>query len=186
MLACAARASSSPVTGTDCIAVAAPLSGEPAQFAGKHTALGEAIGDAVYRATAEGIREWRVDFDEMQARIGRQTAARGQSLVAAVDVFLRRTRLEDARVGVPFAHLEHVFVDDALGDVQSVLQSLPSDNFRICARTIRWPRISPTTSIRRSVNWSSLPFGPSMRRLRRNVRLRGMFSSLFAFSELHQ
>ncbi len=64
-------------TGTDCIAVAAPLVGEPAQFAGKHTALGEAIGDAVYRATAEGIREWRVDFDAMQARIGRQPAARG-------------------------------------------------------------------------------------------------------------
>jgi adenosylcobinamide amidohydrolase len=62
-------------TGTDCIAVAAPLAGEPAQFAGKHTALGEAIGDAVYRATAEGIREWQVDFDEMQACIARQATA---------------------------------------------------------------------------------------------------------------
>lgn len=62
-------------TGTDCIAVAAPLTGEPAQFAGKHTALGEAIGDAVYRATADAIREWQVDFEEMQARIGRQATA---------------------------------------------------------------------------------------------------------------
>jgi adenosylcobinamide amidohydrolase len=62
-------------TGTDCIAVAAPLAGGPAEFAGKHTALGEAIGDAVYRATAEGIREWKVDFDEMQARVARQATA---------------------------------------------------------------------------------------------------------------
>jgi adenosylcobinamide amidohydrolase len=62
-------------TGTDCIAVAAPLAGEPAQFAGKHTALGEAIGDAVYRATADGIREWKVDFEAMQAGIARQTTA---------------------------------------------------------------------------------------------------------------
>jgi adenosylcobinamide amidohydrolase len=45
-------------TGTDCIVVAAPSDGEPAPWAGLHTAVGEAIGAAVYRATREGAEEW--------------------------------------------------------------------------------------------------------------------------------
>ena len=45
-------------TGTDCIVVAAPCEGEPFWCAGLHTAVGEAIGAAVYRATREGAEEW--------------------------------------------------------------------------------------------------------------------------------
>jgi adenosylcobinamide amidohydrolase len=48
-------------TGTDCIAVAAPLGDEPQHYAGKHTALGEATGAAVYRAVADGIKDWLID-----------------------------------------------------------------------------------------------------------------------------
>lgn len=48
-------------TGTDCIAIAAPLGDDAISYAGKHTAIGEAIGAAVYEATAEGIREWKLD-----------------------------------------------------------------------------------------------------------------------------
>jgi len=48
-------------TGTDCVAVAAPLGDEPLQYAGKHTALGEATGAAVYRAVADGIKDWLID-----------------------------------------------------------------------------------------------------------------------------
>lgn len=48
-------------TGTDCIAVAAPVGSDEISYAGKHTAIGEAIGAAVYEATAEGIREWKLD-----------------------------------------------------------------------------------------------------------------------------
>lgn len=48
-------------TGTDCIAVAAPPGDAETHFAGKHTALGEAIGAVVYRATAEGIADWKID-----------------------------------------------------------------------------------------------------------------------------
>ena len=45
-------------TGTDCIVVASPCEGEPARWAGLHTAVGEAIGAAVYRATREGAEDW--------------------------------------------------------------------------------------------------------------------------------
>ena len=47
-------------TGTDCIVVAAPAvsAGEPERFAGKHTAVGAAIGAAVYRAIDLGVRQW--------------------------------------------------------------------------------------------------------------------------------
>lgn len=48
-------------TGTDCIVVAAPLSGEPVACAGLHTAIGEAIGAAVYEATRDGAETWDVD-----------------------------------------------------------------------------------------------------------------------------
>lgn len=43
-------------TGTDCIAVAAPA-GDDA-FAGLHTAVGAAIGRAVYTAVSEGTARW--------------------------------------------------------------------------------------------------------------------------------
>ncbi len=45
-------------TGTDCIVVAAPCAREPEPWAGLHTAVGEAIGRAVYDATREGAEEW--------------------------------------------------------------------------------------------------------------------------------
>ena len=44
-------------TGTDCIAVAA-LAGDQ-QFAGLHTAIGEAVGRAVYDAVYAGAMAWR-------------------------------------------------------------------------------------------------------------------------------
>ncbi|MBA2125448.1 hypothetical protein DLM45_04315 [Hyphomicrobium methylovorum] len=55
-------------TGTDCIVIAAPI-GEPCDaHAGMHTAAGEAIGAAVYRAIAEGTEQWRLDFAALLAR----------------------------------------------------------------------------------------------------------------------
>lgn len=49
-------------TGTDCVAVLAPEGpGVPEPYAGKHTALGHVIGDAVYRATAQAIAAWQRD-----------------------------------------------------------------------------------------------------------------------------
>jgi len=45
-------------TGTDCIVVACPSRGEPTSSAGLHTAVGEAIGGAVYIATREGVEQW--------------------------------------------------------------------------------------------------------------------------------
>lgn len=49
-------------TGTDCIVVSAPLGDEPTPYAGMHTALGEAVGDAVLSATRAAIRAWRADY----------------------------------------------------------------------------------------------------------------------------
>jgi adenosylcobinamide amidohydrolase len=55
-------------TGTDCVAVLAPESLraaatgqalEAALYAGKHTAIGHVIGDAVFRATAVAIEQWK-------------------------------------------------------------------------------------------------------------------------------
>lgn len=43
-------------TGTDCIAVAAPPGDQP--FAGMHTAVGEAVGRAVYDAVKDGVSVW--------------------------------------------------------------------------------------------------------------------------------
>lgn len=45
-------------TGTDCIAVACPETGDAEPFAGLHTAAGEALGAAVYEAVRLGVREW--------------------------------------------------------------------------------------------------------------------------------
>ncbi|HRN83597.1 MAG TPA: adenosylcobinamide amidohydrolase [Hyphomicrobium sp.] len=52
-------------TGTDCIVIAAPRGKNRASFAGLHTALGEAVGRAVYKATAAGIETWRTDFEAL-------------------------------------------------------------------------------------------------------------------------
>jgi adenosylcobinamide amidohydrolase len=49
-------------TGTDCIVVASPQAGSPHAYAGLHTAVGEAIGGAVYEATLEGAGQWQRDF----------------------------------------------------------------------------------------------------------------------------
>lgn len=43
-------------TGTDCIALAAPDG--PAQYAGLHTDIGQAIGAATYAAVLHGAQEW--------------------------------------------------------------------------------------------------------------------------------
>lgn len=48
-------------TGTDCITVAAPAGDTP--FAGMHTAIGEAIGKATYRAMTRGISDWMEERD---------------------------------------------------------------------------------------------------------------------------
>lgn len=48
-------------TGTDCIVVTCPRDGEPNPWAGLHTAIGEAIGGAVYEATQDGVKSWRCD-----------------------------------------------------------------------------------------------------------------------------
>jgi adenosylcobinamide amidohydrolase len=45
-------------TGTDCAVIATPCDAEPQRWAGLHTAIGEAIGAAVYRATRQGAEEW--------------------------------------------------------------------------------------------------------------------------------
>jgi adenosylcobinamide amidohydrolase len=49
-------------TGTDCVVIAAPSGGDEAEFAGLHTAIGEAIGASTYQAVASGIETWKVDF----------------------------------------------------------------------------------------------------------------------------
>jgi len=49
-------------TGTDCMVIAAPVSGPPLFYAGLHTAMGEAVGHAVYEATREGALAWNAEF----------------------------------------------------------------------------------------------------------------------------
>jgi adenosylcobinamide amidohydrolase len=49
-------------TGTDCVAVMAPEglgSHAPAVYAGKHTAIGHVVGDAVLRASEAAIARWK-------------------------------------------------------------------------------------------------------------------------------
>lgn len=48
-------------TGTDRIVIAASRDGEALPCVGLHTAVGEAIGDAVYRATKAGSEQWSDD-----------------------------------------------------------------------------------------------------------------------------
>ena len=49
-------------TGTDCIVVAAPLGPDAESCAGLHTAIGEAIGGAVYDAVREGAEVWSAEM----------------------------------------------------------------------------------------------------------------------------
>jgi adenosylcobinamide amidohydrolase len=48
-------------TGTDCIVIAAPAAGGATAYAGKHTAIGHAIGAAVYEAILRGVECSRRD-----------------------------------------------------------------------------------------------------------------------------
>jgi adenosylcobinamide amidohydrolase len=45
-------------TGTDCVALAWPARGTSESYAGKHTALGHVVGDAVERAVRQGVAAW--------------------------------------------------------------------------------------------------------------------------------
>jgi adenosylcobinamide amidohydrolase len=49
-------------TGTDCVVIAAPCSEPALSYAGLHTAVGEAVGRAVYDATRAGALEWNAEF----------------------------------------------------------------------------------------------------------------------------
>lgn len=56
-------------TGTDCIAVAATRGGaERVGYAGKHTAIGQAIGLAVREAVGRGADRWLAERGSMAAR----------------------------------------------------------------------------------------------------------------------
>ncbi|MGO9941371.1 MAG: adenosylcobinamide amidohydrolase [Rhodoblastus sp.] len=55
-------------TGTDCIVVSAPCQGDMLDCAGLHTAVGEAIGGAVYDATREGAETWDADAEVLGGR----------------------------------------------------------------------------------------------------------------------
>ena len=54
-------------TGTDCIIVAAPKGGRPADCAGLHTDIGEAIGAAVYDAIFAGATQWWAETTPLPA-----------------------------------------------------------------------------------------------------------------------
>lgn len=56
-------------TGTDCIVVASPCRDQRCAWAGLHTAVGEAIGGAVYTATTDGAEQWDRDFSSIGARV---------------------------------------------------------------------------------------------------------------------
>ncbi len=59
----ASRRSGQPATGTgtDYLAIAWPSPGARQEYAGKHTAIGSAVGRAAYGAVAEGVREWLIE-----------------------------------------------------------------------------------------------------------------------------
>ena len=48
-------------TGTDCIAIAAPSSGNHRQYVGKHTDIGYLIGTVVYEAICKGVKRYHPD-----------------------------------------------------------------------------------------------------------------------------
>lgn len=45
-------------TGTDCIVMACPVDGAEQPYAGMHTAVGEALGAAVFQVTENAMRDW--------------------------------------------------------------------------------------------------------------------------------
>lgn len=49
-------------TGTDCIVVACPLSGDPAPYAGLHTAAGRSLAQAAYGAVRAARSDWEREF----------------------------------------------------------------------------------------------------------------------------
>ena len=50
-------------TGTDCLVLAWPAGPEPGvPYAGKHTAVGAAVGRAVREAVAAGVADWREEY----------------------------------------------------------------------------------------------------------------------------
>ncbi|MFT5683873.1 MAG: adenosylcobinamide amidohydrolase [Myxococcota bacterium] len=53
-------------TGTDAIIIAAPLSGEPLPWCGKHTAAGSAMGQVAFAVIDEGVRTWVAQRAEKQ------------------------------------------------------------------------------------------------------------------------
>jgi adenosylcobinamide amidohydrolase len=50
-------------TGTDCVAVLAGAA-QGVVYAGKHTAIGHVIGDAVFRATEAAIAQWKIEVQK--------------------------------------------------------------------------------------------------------------------------
>ena len=66
-------------TGTDCILVAAPVGPDPETCAGLHTALGEAVGSAVYRAIREGAEAWAEEMEpQLRSRQASQRDGRAR------------------------------------------------------------------------------------------------------------
>lgn len=51
-------------TGTDCIVIAAPDTGERQRYAGKHTVLGHLIGHVVHAAVRDGAEQWQRERTE--------------------------------------------------------------------------------------------------------------------------
>jgi adenosylcobinamide amidohydrolase len=62
-MACTPRAASQPVTGTgtDCIAIACPVSQAGAEYAGLHTAIGKVLGSCAYNLTKKTATEWMME-----------------------------------------------------------------------------------------------------------------------------
>lgn len=63
----AARGTAITGTGTDCIVVASPCRNDALACAGLHTAVGEAVGGAVYDATLSGAEQWDREFAHLGA-----------------------------------------------------------------------------------------------------------------------
>lgn len=57
-------------TGTDCVVIASPEGNPPVLYAGKHTAVGYAVGAAVFEAVKEGSERWKREW--LDGRIGEE------------------------------------------------------------------------------------------------------------------
>jgi adenosylcobinamide amidohydrolase len=53
-------------TGTDCIVIASPETGERQRYAGKHTVVGHLIGHTVHAAVRDGAARWKRERAETQ------------------------------------------------------------------------------------------------------------------------